>query len=432
MDIAKRKRISEILESKTKLNTVSAWVHEKRDLGKLKFITLRDATGFLQMTLKTADEKIVKIFDSVSKESIILSEGEIIENKKAPNGKEFIPKEMEIISSAEAPLPIEFSGKIETSLDKRFDWRFIDLKNPKVMAVFLLENHIIDYVEEYFKKNNYMRMFSSRIVGSPTEGGTEYFPILYFNKQAFLAQSPQFYKEAILSSGIDKIYDIGFVYRAEPHHTTRHVCEYVSIDFEIAFIKSMEDVMKEEENLLKFVMKKLKENDEKIFKMFEMEIPEINEIPRITLETAKEIVKKMGITPEEGDLTHDGESALGKWVLEKYKSRFVFLTNFPWKEKPFYVMKEKNNSSASFDLLFDGLEITSGGQREHKFIEREKNCRERGLNPESFDHLRFFKFGMPPHGGMAIGLERITSKLLGLKNVKEAVLLPRDPDRLIP
>jgi len=435
VDLEKREKIGEAIAKKTGKSIVAGWVHEKRDLGGIKFITLRDATGFLQVTIlkKKCDKGILDMFEEITKESIIIIKGEMKENSQAPDGVEFLPEEMETIALSEQPVPIDLSGKITTSLDKRLDWRWLDMRDPKVLAIFRLESNLIKYFNEYFQNNGFTRIFTSKIVSAPTEGGTEYFTIKYFDREAFLAQSPQFYKESVLASGLDRVYDIGMVYRAEPHHTTRHLCEYASIDFEIAFIKSQEDVMKEEERLIKYVIEKIRENDMDILKMFGAELPSAKiPFPRVTLEEGKEIVKKMGVTPEEGDLTSAGEVALGEWAKKEHKCDFVFIKEFPWEKKPFYVMRKGDGYSESFDLLMRGLEITSGGQREHRYKELENNCKAKKLKIENFDHVRFYKYGMPPHGGMAIGLERFTQKLLNLGNVREATLLPRDPTRINP
>lgn len=426
-----RQYITEAL--KLKKTSIAGWVQEKRDFGNLKFMVIRDRTGEMQVTLskKTCPEEIFKNFDSITKESVVRVSGEIVKSEKAPNGKELIPTQVEVLSKSEQPVPIDISGKIESNLDTRIDWRFIDMRRKENLAVFQLEGKILEACTEFFNKNGFTQIATSRIVCAPTEGGTEYFPIVYFNKEAFLAQSPQFYKEIALASGLDRVCDMGLVYRAEPHHTPRHLCEYFSIDFEMAFIDSMLDVMHMEEKALAYIFKKLAK-EKWIFDLYKTKIPKIKNTPMVTLKEAKEIVEAMGVKTEESDLTSEGEKALGEWALKKKKSRFVFLTRFPWSSKPFYVMKANDGTSESFDLIMDGIEITSGGQREHRYDERVNNCRAKGLNPESFDHLRFFKYGIPPHGGLAIGLERLTCKLLGLKNVREASLLPRDPDRLTP
>lgn len=413
------------------------FLRDRRDIGKLVFLIMSDKYGEVQAIFKKGEvsDEYFNIAKKVNRESYIELRGKVQENSKAPGGMELKPEIIKVISEAESPLPIELTEKIDTGLDKRIDWRFLDMRRKKSMNVFLFQSQIVKYLNEIMYVMGYERIFSSRITGAATEGGTEYFPIMYFNKEAFLAQSPQLYKESVLLSGMDKVFEIGFVYRAEPHHTTRHLTEYVSYDVELVS-DSMDEVLDAEEEILKRLVKKLKEKEKKVLEMFGADIKMPDKIPRLSLKEANKILKERGVETEEGDLTPEGEREIGRYVLEKYNSDFVFITHFPFEKKPFYIMKskdyEKTGLSESFDLLFKGLEITSGGQREHRYKERVKNIKDKGIDPESFDHLRFFKYGMPPHGGFAIGLERLTEKILGLGNIREASLTPRDPDRLKP
>ncbi|MEM7816728.1 MAG: aspartate--tRNA(Asn) ligase, partial [Candidatus Aenigmatarchaeota archaeon] len=352
-------------------------------------------------------------------------------NQEARNGFEIIPTNLEIITKAEKPLPIDFSGKIKTTLEKRIDWRFLDMRNPKNMVIFLLQSEIVALLTEFMHRNNFVRIFTSRLTDAATEGGAEYFKVLYFDKTAYLAQSPQLYKEAILASGIDRVYDIGFVYRAEPHHTPRHLCEYASFDIEMV-CKSLDEILDMEENLIKFIFSELNKRCEEILKMYKTKLETPEKIPRIEFKRANKILKSLGIETDPYDLTSEGEKALCNYCKEKYGTSLAFVTEFPFKKKPFYLMKKDNELCYSFDLLFNGMEITSGGVREHRYEERVKNIIEKGLSPEHYDHLRFWKYGMPPHGGFAIGIERLTLQILGLENIREVTLLPRDPERLKP
>lgn len=408
---------------------VAGFVETVREVGKISFLILRDRYGTVQITTK--EKNFIEMFREIPRESFIAIEGKVTLNQEARNGFEIIPNNVEIITKAEKPLPIDFSGKINTMLEKRIDWRFLDMRNPKNMGVFLLQSEIVALLTEFMHRNNFVRIFTSRLTDAATEGGAEYFKVLYFDKFAYLAQSPQLYKEAILASGIDRVYDIGFVYRAEPHHTPRHLCEYASFDLEMV-CESLDEILDMEENLIKFVFSELNKRCEEILKMYntKLEIPE--KIPRIEFKKANEILESLGIKTEPYDLTADGEKALCNYCKEKYGTTLVFVTEFPFKKKPFYLMKKDKELCYSFDLLFNGMEITSGGVREHRYEERVKNILEKGLNPEQYDHLRFWKYGMPPHGGFAIGIERLTMQILGLENIREATLLPRDPERLNP
>ncbi|MEM5813283.1 MAG: aspartate--tRNA(Asn) ligase [Candidatus Aenigmatarchaeota archaeon] len=420
------KDIPKVEGSKVK---VAGFVETVREVGKICFLILRDRYGTIQITTK--EKNFIEIFKDIPRESFIAIEGNVTINQEARNGFEIIPTNVEIITKAEKPLPIDFSGKIKTTLEKRIDWRFLDMRNPKNMAVFLLQSEIVALLTEFMHHNNFVRIFTSRLTDAATEGGAEYFKVIYFDKIAYLAQSPQLYKEAILASGIDRVYDIGFVYRAEPHHTPRHLCEYASFDIEMVCEK-LDEILDMEENLIKFLFTELNKRCEDILKIYniKLEIPE--KIPRIEFKKANEILEALGIKVDAYDLTSEGEKALCNYCKEKYGTSLVFVTEFPFKKKPFYLMKKDDELCYSFDLLFNGMEITSGGVREHRYEERVKNIIEKGLSPEQYDHLRFWKYGMPPHGGFAIGIERLTLQILGLENIREVTLLPRDPERLRP
>ena len=412
---------------------IAGWVHDIRDLGKLIFVTVRDREGIVQVTAKggVTDDKLMKKIKTLSKEWIISVVGKAEKNDRAPNSFEIKPKSMEIISESDTPLPIEVTGRIESNPDKRIDWRFLDMRRRESLAGFRLQSEIARAMSEFMEKEGFIRIFSSRLTGAATEGGTEYFPILYFNREAFLAQSPQLSKESVLASGIDRVWEIGMVYRAEPHHTTRHLCEYVSFDFEMV-TDQLSDILDVEESLLCYIFEKLKERCKNILDDYKVDLAFPKNIPRLTLDEANKILNKQGIETEPCDLTPEGERGICKYCEKEYNSSFVFITGYPFEKKPFYIMKDGKKSSYGFDLLYKGLEITSGGIREHRYKERAANIKEKGINPKDFDHMRFFRYGMPPHGGLGMGLERLTQTILGLENVREASLTPRDPDRLTP
>ena len=411
-------------------------VKEKRDLGKVVFVVLRDMYSNLQVLFKKGEleEKYIEEIKKLPRESMIKVRGIVKHNDKAPNSVEILAKSLEIINEAESPLPIEISGQIETNLDKRIDWRFLDMRREEVRDVFIFESKLLGYLEEYLRKEEFVRLLFSRITGEATEGGAEYFPLLYYEREAFLAQSPQLYKESALLSGIDKVYDVGFVYRAEPHHTTRHLSEFMSFDIEMV-TDNLQDILNTEEDMIRYAINKLREEDRELINKVGMDVslPKTR-FPVIKFREANKILESLGVEIEENDLTPEGERKIGDYVKEKYGSDFVFITHYPFEKKPFYLMREESDPSLtiSFDLLFKGLEITSGGIREHRYEVRVKNMKEKGLDPEKFDHLRFWKYGMPPHGGLGLGIERLTEKFLGLNNVREATLLPRDPTRVNP
>jgi aspartyl/asparaginyl-tRNA synthetase len=416
--IEKRVSIKEAFKKKD--TVVAGWVQDFRPLAKIKFIILRDETGTLQIALPSKN-KLFKV--DIPAESYILVKGEMVPNKEARGGKELVPSDIQILSQAEHPIPIDISGKIETSLDKRVDWKFLDMRRPEVQFTFKLQSDLVNFMTEFLNKKGFTRIFSSKIVGSPTEGGAEYFPVEYFKKKAFLAQSPQFYKELSLLGGMEKVYEIGTVYRAEPHHTPRHLCEYISFDMEM-ISDSMEQIMNLEEDMLRDLFKNINTK-------YNLKLQFPKKIPVLTFSEAKKIVEKMKVKTDPDDLSPEGERAICEYAQKKFKSEFCFITEYPWKHKVFYA-KRKNSDSESFDLLYRGLEITTGGLREENYEKRLKNAKDKGFDPKQFDHLRFFKYGMPPHGGLAIGIERLTQQILGLENIREASMTPRDPDRTTP
>jgi aspartyl-tRNA synthetase len=390
----------------------------------------------LVINKKNVDAETFKTEKELTKEDFIVVEGKVVSNEKAPYmNREVVVSKMSVVAEADAPLPIDVSGKIESTLDKRLDWRFIDMKNPDVLEVFLFQSKLVGFMEEFLRNNGFVRIFTSRITNAATEGGADYFPIMYFDKEAFLAQSPQLYKESVLVSGIDRVYDIGMVYRAEPHHTPRHLCEYVSFDIEMV-LESMQDVLYIQQEMLRHAFEKLNKDKQvsEMLKKRDIKLEFPKKIPQISFEEANEILKSLNVETDKHDLTPEGERKICEYFSKTKKSEFVVVHGFPFKKKPFYLMRHEDNPDLtySFDLLYRGLEITSGGQREHRYEERAKNIKDKGLVVEQFDHLRFFKYGMPPHGGLGLGIERLTAQMLEIKNVREASLTPRDPERLVP
>jgi len=408
---------------------VAGFVETVRDIGKITFLIIRDRYGTIQITSK--DENLCAKIRKLSNESFVSVEGKVSLNKEARNGFEILPINIEVLNEAAKPLPLDISGKIESLLEKRIDWRFIDMKNLKNMGIFILQSEIVRAFTEFMHENNFVRIFASRLTDAATEGGADYFSVNYFDKKAYLAQSPQLYKEAILVSGIDRVYDIGFVYRAEPHHTPRHLCEYASFDIEMV-CDSLEEILDMGERLIKYTFEKLNERCREVLEMYSVDLKIPKKIPRLSFQEANKILSELEVKIDKYDLTPEGEKRICEYCKENFDSSLVFIIEFPFAKKPFYLMRKGEDLTYSFDMLFNGLELSSGGLREHRYEERVKNIVLKGLKPEDYDHLRFWKYGMPPHGGFAIGIERLTMQILGLKNVREATLLPRDPERLKP
>jgi nondiscriminating aspartyl-tRNA synthetase len=419
--------------------SIRGYLEEVRDLGGLKFAVIRDTDGKVQIVLnkKTAATKLLETLNSAPRESVVKVTGIVKIDERAPSGFEIAPSSFELISKAETPLPIDVVGKTEANLDLRLDWRFLDLRRPEVAAIFKIQSKVGQAVREFFEKNSFYEIHTSKIVSQATEGGANVFPVFYFKKSAYLAQSPQFYKQMMIAAGFEKVWEIGPVFRAEPHHTPRHICEYISIDLEMGYIKGYEDVVNVVEDLICYVFKKVLHESTAELRMFgeELKMPS-RPFPRVSMREAYSLLASKGLEVKRGsDLDATGERELGNVIKDKYGHDFVFLTEFPWDVAQFYHMRKQNEPEWTnrADLIYKGMEICTLAQREHRYDVLLSQTKEKGLDPKDFEfYLNFFKYGVPPHGGGALGLERIVMQLLNLKNIREAVLLPRTPERLTP
>lgn len=429
----KRTYVSDVKDSKEELLMVKGWIHKIHDLGKIIFVQLRDKTGIIQLVI---DEKMK---ENIRLEMSIEAVGERLENDKAPGGIEIQVKELNIIGNTYYDiLPFEINQrKITASLESQLDNRTMSLRAPKQRAIFKIQDEIQTAFRNYLKRNNFTEIHTPKIISSSTEGGSEMFTVNYFDRRAFLAQSPQFYKQQLVGAGFERVFEIAPAYRAELHNTWRHLNEYISMDVEMGFIKDEFDIMDIEEGYLRYLFSYLKENSQKELKMYDVELPETLNIPRIPLSEAQDILlEKYNKRSPVGNIDAEGEVLFSKYVKEKYDSDFVFLTKYPISKRPMYTMPDSDipGTTRSFDLIYKGLEITTGGQRIHDYEMLKNNIIKFGLDPEDFRfvYLDSFKFGMPPHGGFAIGLERITMKILNLENIRQATLFPRDMKRLEP
>ncbi len=421
---------------------IAGWVQETRDLGNLKFIILRDREGTAQICMKkkiTSDEILNKVKE-LTKESVISVKGNLSANAKAPNGYEIFPNELNIISIANVPLPLDPSEKavkadVTANIDTRLDNRFLDLRKKDVTAIFKLRNNIINAGRKFLSANKFIEIHSPKIIASASEGGTELFPIAYFDKEAFLAQSPQLYKQMLMAAGFDRVFETATYFRAEMHDTTRHLNEITAFDSEMSFIDSENDVMDVIEGLMKTILNEAKDSEE--IKILNKEIYLPEKFPRISYDECLQLLNEKNIAIKWGeDIDTKCERVLGEIVKDKFGSELFFLTKYPLKIKPFYTAPENFNAddkySRSFDLEYKGVEISSGGQRIHIYdllAERIKRC---NLNPENFKfYLDAFKYGMPPHGGFGLGIERILMQMLDT-TIREVILFPRDRHRLTP
>jgi len=428
----KRTYVCDVKETTEESVLVKGWVHKIHDLGKITFLHLRDKTGIIQLVVDKDEIKDLRLEMSV--EAI----GDKVENEKVPGGVELISKGITVIGKAfYDKLPFEVNSyKQKASLEKQLDYRSLSLRSPKTRAVFKIQEEIGDAFRTYLKDLRFSEIHTPKIISSSTEGGSEMFTVNYFNKRAFLSQSPQFYKQMMVGAGFERVFEVGHAYRAELHGTWRHLSEYVSLDVEMGFIEDEYEVMDLEEGFLNYLFKTLKEKCPKELQMYGIELPDKLEIPRMPLAKAQEILlEKFNKKSPVGNIDAEGEVILSKYIKETYDCDFVFLTEYPVSKRPMYAMpdSERPELTKSFDLIYKGLEITTGGQRIHDYDMLAANIRKFGLNPEDFGfYLDSFKYGMPPHGGFAIGLERLTLKILDLENIREATLLPRDLKRLEP
>ncbi len=417
--------------------TVKGWAHEIRDLGGITFIILRDRKGTMQLIFKEDEnEELFEKAQRVGKEDVISATGVIEENDSAPGDREMHPEEFEIVAEADSPLPLEISGNIDSDLSTRLDNRFMDLRQPEKHAIFSLRGKLIESMEEWFAENEYIKINTPTIAKMGAEGGAELFPVVYYGEEAFLSQSPQLYKQMLMATGFDKVYETGKAFRAEEFSTSRHVSEISMFDVELAFIEDQHDVMDVLEESLTYTLKELQSKAaEELSELgVDLEVP-VENFPRIKFEEAREILEEEydHVPEDEGDLDTKGEKLLGEYFEEQGHSAF-FVIGYPGEK--FYYMEAREGDeyqSRRFDLIYKGLELASGGQREHDLERLEQGMEEDGVDPSDVSfYLESFKFGMPPHGGYGLGLDRLVRKVAGLSNVKEAILFPRDPNRLTP
>ncbi|ADN36644.1 aspartyl-tRNA synthetase [Methanolacinia petrolearia DSM 11571] len=428
-----RKYLNEVTPE-TETAKVIGWVHEIRDLGGLSFYILRDRTGFLQATIvkKKAPEAVLNAARDVSRESVVMVSGIVKPTEKAPGGRELIPEEFEIISRAETPLPLDVSEKVLAEVDTRIDNRYLDARRPKINSIFSIRSNVTRALYEFMFSEGFINITTSKIVAAATEGGTELFPIAYFDKEAFLNQSPQLYKQMMMAAGFDKVFEIGPIFRAEEHNTTRHLNEATSIDVEVSFADH-NGVMELLEKVIIAAYGAVEKNCQNEIETLgiEFEVPK-TPFPKVTYAEAIDIAA-ISIDEEISygdDLSTAAERAIGDEMGEHY-----FITDWPTSIKPYYAMpyEDEPEICKAFDLMHPKMELSSGAQRIHQHDLLVEQIREKGLSPDSFEfYLKPFRYGMPPHAGWGLGMERLIMTMLDLPNIREAVLFPRDRHRLTP
>lgn len=417
--------------------SVCGWAHKVRLMGpNLAFIVARDATGLIQGVCET--EEVILKLNGVGAESVVKLTGLIAKEERVALGVEMKVKGVEILSVVKDELAVQLNKKeLKANIDTILDHRALSLRHPKLREVFVLQARLAQYFEEFLTQNRFIRIFSPKIVKAGAEGGANIFTVDYFKQKAYLTQSPQFYKQ-IMVGVFERVFEIGPVFRAEEHNTSRHLNEYTSMDFEMGFIENFKDITRLENDLLIYIFDKIKSECAHIFEDFKIPLPSVPEnIPHLTLRECQEILeakfnKKCFGEP---DFAPEDEKLICRYAQENLGSEFLFVTHYPSNKRPFYAMDDPKHPeyTLSFDLLFRGLEITTGGQRIHEYDMYVDKMKKRAMNIADFQfYLEAFKYGMPPHGGLAIGLERLTAKLLGLENIREATLFPRDLTRLVP
>ena len=418
--------------------TLAGWVHRVRNFGGLRFLILRDRAGLAQVVIpRTLD------IGDVNCEHVVSVDGTVRAEPRAPGGVEVAATSLTPISRAETP-PIEIFKPVEAEanrLDTLLDHRAVSLRVPEVLDVFRVQAEIVRAFRSHLNSLSFTEIFTPKLVLAGAEGGSALFEVNYYDRKAYLAQSPQFYKQMMVGSGLERVFEVGHAYRAEKSETSRHLTEFVSLDFEMGFIESEQDVMRVLSGTIAAIFNALRSNCAPILAKRKIELPELSDqtLPQIDYLEAARILKDQFNKTDglEGDLDTEGERLIGEWAMKEHNSPLIFVTGYATERRPAYAMPVAGTSNPtlthSFDLLYHGVEIVTGGQRIHDHAQLVASFTSRGLNPASLEgYFESFKHGMPPHGGMGMGLERLTKQLLNLGNVKEACLFPRDRNRLVP
>ena len=406
---------------------IGGWIEDLRKLGKMTFLTVRDVTGLAQVIVK---EESSKNIEGVTRQSVIRVQGKVQETKARDFEWEIKADQIEVLANAKHPLPIDPIGRLESNIDNRLNARALDMRNQRTASIFKIRHHVLAAIRKTFSEKKFIEINTPKLIGSASEGGANLFSLDYFGKQAYLAQSPQLYKEQ-MTIGLERVYEIASFFRAEKSHTGRHLSEFTSVDIEAAFM-DYTDVMGVLESLVvevyKYISEKCKEEQKALG--ITIKVPP-SPFERITY---SEILKELN---DEGEKLEFGDDLLDSHlrIVGKKHPGFFFITDWPMKLKPFYIREkeEEPTISRSFDLQFGYLELSSGGTRLHDPEKIKLRLKEQGLDPTKFEnHLQAFDWGMPPHAGWGLGLERLLTTLIGLDNVREVILYPRDPERLTP
>lgn len=418
---------------------LSGFVDSIRILQYVVFIILKDETGKVQITIEKEDNsKLLDTINLLKIDSVIQVKGKVLENEKVKlNKREIIPSDLKILSLPLEELPFDYKNPEGVNIDTRLDYRFLDLREESHNLIFKIESDLVKYLREYCYLNNLREIHTPKLIGSASESGSEVFEVKYFNRLAYLAQSPQFYKQMAIASNFGSVFEVAPAFRAENSNTNRHATEFTSFDIELAYINSYEDVMDFESNLLIYTLKKIKEKyADDIMNYYHTEVKIPKKIPHLTLTELNKIFKEKYhyevSKEEEYDLSSEGEKLAYKYAMDEYDSEFIFVTGYPAEKRAFYHMRDDKGILLGFDLIWKGVEITSGAQREHRYEILKKQCEEKGLGKNIAYYLEFFKYGCPPHGGFGLGVDRLIMLLLNVSSLKESMFIFRGPNRLEP
>ena len=419
----------------------SGFVDTIRDKKWVMFVILKDSTGKVQVTIEKSvgeNEELLTIMNNLNKDSVVKVTGKLLSNEAVKlGGIELIPTKIEVLSNANE-LPFDYNNLEGVNLDTRLDYRFLDMRNEKNILVRKVESCLVEGMREYLYSKDFTEIHTPKLIGAASESGSEVFEVKYFDRKAYLAQSPQFYKQMAMAAGLSKVFEVAPAFRAENSNTNRHATEFTSFDIEFSYIDSYLDVMDLEEDLLIAGLSLVKERyGDTIKEVFgkEVIIPK-KPFPRIKLEDLYQELHQLynyDIPKEDiGDMNAETEKLTSKYAMEKYNSEFIFVTDYSAAKRAFYHMRNEEGVPCGYDLIWRGSEITTGAQREHRYDILVKQAKEKGLGEDVKFYLEFFKYGMPPHGGFALGVDRLTMLLLGLPSVKETQFLFRGPNRLAP
>lgn len=410
-------------------------VHSIRDMGEIAFVILRKREGLIQTVWE--EGKTDMELSEIREGDYIHVTGQIKDEERAPHGKEVRLSTIRHLSHVSCPLPLPIDKwKLNTSLEAKLDRRSLSLRNIRERARFRIQEGIVRGFRDFLYEQGFTEIHTPKIGAKSAEGGANMFRLSYFHRPAVLQQSPQLYKQMMVG-GFDRVFETGPVFRAEKHNTRRHLNEYTSLDFEMGYIHSFLDICAMETGFLQYTMNLLEKEYSKELKLLNITLPDVEKIPYVRFDEAKRLVSEKYNRKIRNpfDLEPEEEELIGKYFKEEYNADFVFVTHYPSKKRPFYAMDDPEDTryTLSFDLLYHGLEITTGGQRIHDLNMLEEKIQAKGMTEEGLEqYLDAFRFGMPPHGGLGIGLERLTMQLLGEDNVREACLFPRDMSRLEP